>query len=111
MDESSEAVVTEAPTEKVYVPNDNDTINTFDNIATNSGETVSNAAVVNACPGASISSSSSVAAFPIPMLHSKQLNRQFDLEARINSEVTALDISAHGAHVLVGFGNGFIICE
>lgn len=47
--------------------------------------------------------------FLLPTIQKKYLSRNFDLEPRINSEVTALDISAHGAHVLVGFGNGFIL--
>ena len=54
---------------------------------------------------------SSVDILPLPQLNRRQLSRQFDIQQTINSEVTALDISSQGAHVLVGFGNGLIICK
>jgi hypothetical protein len=63
-----------------------------------------------AAPGSVAKNSKFESAYRLPTIQKHLLNRQFDLEARINAEVTALDISAHGAHVLVGFGNGFIIC-
>ena len=45
---------------------------------------------------------------PLPALSKRQLFKSFDIE-QVVAEVTALDISPHGSHVLVEFGNGIVM--